>query len=270
VTAIRLLSPADLPALLRLSQTVCWNQTAEDWARLIALEPRGCFGIDVEGTLAATATVICYRPDLAWLGMVLTLPEFRGRGFAHELVQRAVGYAGRRTIRLDASDMGHALYRSLGFVDECTIERWERGPGNRMQGAGRVAGAEFHYDRQLDGDAFGADRSALIEALSAYEASSIPHTAFALGRPGANATYFGPCVSLAADAARHLAEWFVALHPGESMFWDLFPYHEKAVEIARGLNFCPVRRLTRMSLNAVPGSGLPDSRIYAIAGFEYG
>jgi GNAT superfamily N-acetyltransferase len=270
VTAIRLLSLADLPALLRLSQRVCWNQTEDDWGRLIALQPLGCFGIDVDGALAATATVICYHPDLAWLGMVLTLPEFRGRGLARQLVEHAVGYAGRRTIRLDASDMGHALYRSLGFIDECTIERWERGPGDRVQAAGRVAAAEFHYDRLLDGEAFGADRSALIDALSKHDAISIPQTAFALGRPGSNAAYFGPCVSLASNAARQMAEWFVALHPGESVFWDLFPHHQNAVEIATALNFGPVRRLTRMSLNAAPGPGLPDSRIYAIAGFEYG
>jgi GNAT superfamily N-acetyltransferase len=258
---------ADVPALLRLSQSACWNQTAGDWGRLITIEPLGCFGIDIEGTLAATATVVSYQPDLAWLGMVLTLPEFRGRGLAHRLVQHAIGYAGRRTIRLDASDMGHALYRSLGFVDECPVERWERAPGNRLQGAGV---AEFHYDRKLDIDAFGADRSVLIEALSPYDASSIPQTAFALGRPGTNAAYFGPCVSLAPDAARQLAEWFVGHHPGESVFWDLFPHHEEAVTVATGLGFSPVRRLTRMSLNATPGSGSPDPRIYAIAGFEYG
>src|SRR6478672_8608274 len=103
---------------MRLSQSAGWNQTAADWRRLIALEPLGCFGIDIEGALAASATVVCYPPDLAWLGMVLTLPEFRGRGLARHLVEHAVSYAGRRTVRLDASDVGHALYRSLGFVAE--------------------------------------------------------------------------------------------------------------------------------------------------------
>ena len=128
MAAIRLLTPADLPALLHLSRSASWNQTAEDWARLIALQPSGCFGIELDGTLAASATVVCYPPDLAWLGMVLTLPEYRGRGLARRIVEHAIAYSGRRTVRLDASAMGQPLYESLGFVEECAVERWLRDP----------------------------------------------------------------------------------------------------------------------------------------------
>jgi GNAT superfamily N-acetyltransferase len=263
--AIRLLSTADLPALVNLSRLASWNQTAADWVRLLTLEPAGCFAIDQNGTLAATATMLRYPPYHAWLGMVLTQPEFRGRGLARRLVEHAILFAGRRTIHLDASDMGQRLYESLGFIEECPIDRYLRQPASV---SGREAPA-FNYPQALDAEAFGADRSALVALLSPYEAASISNSAFALGRPGENAAYFGPCVSTSPEAVRELLEWFLARHASEPVFWDLFPHHTQASQLAAEFGFRPVRRLTRMSLNA-PAPELPDPRIYAIAGFEYG
>ena len=265
MAAIRLLTPADLPALLHLSRSASWNQTADDWARLIALEPSGCFGIELEGTLAATATIVCYPPDLAWLGMVLTLPEYRGRGLARSIVEHAIAYSGRRTVRLDASAMGQPLYESLGFAEECAVERWLRDPAP----AAATNAPAFVFPHALDAEAFGADRSLLIGRLAELEAASISDSSFALGRPGLNAAYFGPCLCTTPAAARTLLQWFLARHSDAPVFWDLFPHHRLAAELAAEFAFRPVRRLTRMSLHA-PARALPDARIYAIAGFEYG
>ena len=265
MAAIRLLTPPDLPALLHLSRSASWNQTADDWARLLALEPSGCFGIELEGTLAATATVVCYPPDLAWLGMVLTLPEYRGRGLARSIVEHAIAYCGRRTVRLDASAMGQPLYESLGFVEECTVERWLRDPAL----VARTGAEKFTHPQAFDAEAFGADRSLLITRLSAIEAASLSDSSFALGRPGLSGSYFGPCVCTTPAGARGLLRWFLSRHSDEPAFWDLFPHHRHAAELAAEFGFRPVRRLTRMSLHA-PSRALPDPRIYAIAGFEYG
>ncbi|MEO8130292.1 MAG: GNAT family N-acetyltransferase [Bryobacteraceae bacterium] len=266
MAAIRLLTPPDLPALLHLSRSASWNQTADDWLRLLFLQPDGCFGVELNGTLAATATVVCYPPNLAWLGMVLTLPEYRGRGMARSLAEHAITYSGRRTLRLDASDMGKPLYESLGFVDECPVERWLRDPAPFPAVGGEHP---FAYPQALDVEAFGADRSALVHQLAEAECAALPDASFALGRSGANARYFGPCVCFEPDSARKLVEWFLARHPGEPVFWDLFPHHVHASRLAAEFGFRPVRRLSRMSLPAAARS-LPDQRIYAIAGFEYG
>ncbi len=266
MAAIRLLTPADLPALLHLSRSASWNQTANDWARLIALQPSGCFGIELDGTLAASATVVCYPPDLAWLGMVLTLPEYRGRGLARRIVEHAIAYSGRRTVRLDASAMGQPLYESLGFVEECAVERWLRDP---EPAAADIGSEAFVYLHSLDAEAFGADRSLLINRLAEQEAASLSDSSFALGRPGLNAAYFGPCLCTTPAAARRLLQWFLARHPDAPVFWDLFPHNRHAAELAAEFAFRPVRRLTRMSIHA-PVRALPDARIYAIGGFEYG
>jgi len=265
VAAIRLFTQADLPALLHLSRSASWNQTSDDWARLLTFEPLGCFGIEIDGVLAASTVVITYAQDLAWIGMVLTLPEFRGRGLGRRLMEHAIEYSGSRIIRLDASDMGKALYESLGFQEECIVERWLRDPSPSPA----IEAETFKYPQTLDTEAFQADRSALIRSLAGHEAASLTDQAFALGRPGSNTAYFGPCVSATPADARHLLQWFLARHPAEPVFWDLFPQHLHAPQIAAEFGFRPVRRLTRMSLHA-PAIALPDPRIYAIAGFEYG
>src|ERR1700680_1423721 len=88
----RLLKAGDVPQAMRLKDAAGWNQTAEDWRLLMELSPDGCFGIEGDGELASTTTAVCYGADLAWIGMVLTAAEYRGRGFARMLMRHALHY----------------------------------------------------------------------------------------------------------------------------------------------------------------------------------
>ncbi|MGH9612936.1 MAG: GNAT family N-acetyltransferase, partial [Bryobacteraceae bacterium] len=130
---IRSLTAADIPQALELSSIAGWNQTAEDWLMLINLAPESCFAFECDGEIAATTTLICYERRLAWIGMVLTRPPYRRRGFAHALVTHALETADRggiETVKLDATDQGQPLYESLGFIAEQEVERWS-GNGGR-------------------------------------------------------------------------------------------------------------------------------------------
>ena len=252
-----------------LKQAAGWNQTEQDWLRVLELEPEGCFAIDRDGRLVATASSICYDRELAWIGMVLTLPEFRGQGLARNLMERAIQFLdgrGVRCIKLDATSMGSPLYRKLGFVDECPIERWRRAPA---PGSARDLGS-YEPDANRDFEAFGADRSRLLSQLAAGEAASIPGSGYAMGRPGANAAYFGPCVAADAETAEKLLEWFLARHPGEPVYWDLLPENREALRLARRFGFERVRELTRMARGVSSSSRAGVQQTYAIAGFEFG
>jgi GNAT superfamily N-acetyltransferase len=262
---LRTLRAADLPALMELKAAAGWNQTEEDWLRVLRLQPEGCFGVESGGAIVASATVVCYGDDLAWIGMVLTLPAYRGQGLARRLMERAVAHAGPRTVRLDASDQGRPLYESMGFIEECRIERWLRpaGPSTPQPDV-----SPLELDAALDRTVFGADRTALLRDLSRYESASVPG-AYAFARPGSSAAFFGPCAANGADAADTLFRWFVARHADEATVTDLFPQHEAAARIASQLGFAPFRRLTRMVLRPAPVR-MPDPRVYANAGFEWG
>ena len=49
---IRLLGESDIPAAMQLKEAAGWNQTEEDWRRLLMLEPDGCFGAIKDGQLS--------------------------------------------------------------------------------------------------------------------------------------------------------------------------------------------------------------------------
>ena len=46
---VRLLLESDIPAALRLRELAQWNQTENDWLRLLRLEPNGCFCSTIDG-----------------------------------------------------------------------------------------------------------------------------------------------------------------------------------------------------------------------------
>jgi GNAT superfamily N-acetyltransferase len=288
---IRVLRPSDVPQALALSQSVCWSQTPADWGLVIEMNPAGCFSMEVDGKMVATTSTIRYGTELAWIGMVLTHPEYRGRGFARALMQQALDHLDDvQSVKLDATEMGAPLYKELGFVDECAIERWLRAPAPSAS----AEACEYIPQPLFDREAFGADRSALLRRLGEFEAASAPdvgqvgnlqrvgnplgrvgpitnrpqdailahkaNLAFAMGR----GNRFGPCVSGSKEAAEKLARWFLARHPNEEILWDLFPENN----LAQSLGFSLFRRLTRMTR----GRNLKDdhSLIYAGAGFEFG
>jgi len=203
--------------------------------------------------------------------MVLTDPEYRRRGFAELLVERALTFVRERNVamvKLDATESGARVYRKFGFREECAIERWERQPGSLEAGEQLGYCSDAAYDRAR----FGADRAALLRLLALEGAASLTGEGYAMGRAGFTAAYFGPCVARSSDAARRLLRWFLARHWVEHVFWDLFPDNDRAVEIARDCGFAPVRRLMRMTLaRGARDEAVHDhAEVFAIAGFELG
>lgn len=236
--------PRDVPAALELSTGAGWNQTARDWRTLLALAPETCFAMDcdgaLDGSLAATATLVCYGTKLAWVGMVLTRPDYRRRGLATILLKEALRAADERgveTVKLDATEMGRPLYGSLGFEPEQPVERWWRDEGLFATG---VHTSVDTVTTDADG--------------------------FLFTRPGRLARYLGPCVAGEAESARRMIGG--ALSNDSAWCWDLLPENRAALELAREFGFTPTRKLVRMT------RGKPlrrqSERIYAIAGFELG
>lgn len=274
---IRLMTPEDIPAGMRLKDAAGWNQTAQDWENVLTLEPTGCWVYELDGVVAGSTTAVCYGQDMAWIGMVLVLPEYRGQGVARKLMQHALRYLKERGVRcakLDATDMGRSLYEQLGFVHELVIERW----------AGTAAGTSGEEDPPsisvddmtaigtLDRSAFEADRTVLLQQLiktCPEDAVCLPG-GYLAGRPGENEYFLGPCVAESESEARRLVAHFLARHAGKRVFWDLLPANQHAVSLARSFGFEPLRKLSRM---ARPLAGCPSGdveRVFAAAGFEYG
>lgn len=252
---------------MALKAAAGWNQTEADWLRFLRYQPDGCFGMEDEGRIVASSACMCYGHQMAWIAMVLTLPEYRGRGLGRKLTSVAVDHAGTRAVRLDASDLGRPLYESMGFVEECKVERWQREP---CQVDGEAPDVEpVHWDPLLDTQVFGADRTPLLNELAKNGAASY-RTGYAFAREGSNAQFFGPCVASNPADAEQLLRWFLCRHGSVRITCtDLFPGNKNACDLAEKYGFKSSRSLTRMVLRpAEPRK--PDARIYATGSFSWG
>jgi len=267
---LRLLSADDVAGAMELSRVAGWNQTAEDWEMLLRLEPQGCFAVEADERIVATTTLLCYGTRLAWIGMVLTRPEYRRRGFAQRLMQEALNRAADLkidSIMLDATPQGQPLYEKLGFQTEQIVERWFR-DGQHAHMSGKSAPSWSDFSEELDRAAFGVDRSLLLQQLVSRNPPNATPTAYCFSRSGTRARYLGPCVAADQKTARLVIEHTLQEQSESGWFWDLLGANENAVHLAAEFGFAPQRRLERMVL----GQRLPkeDEIVYAIAGFELG
>jgi ribosomal protein S18 acetylase RimI-like enzyme len=271
---LRLLSTADLSDAMELSRLAGWNQTQEDWQMMLRLDPLGCFAIEADDRIAATTTLLCYGNRLAWIGMVLTRPEYRRRGFAQRLMESALKRAEElkiESIKLDATSQGQPLYEKLGFKTEQIIERWfyeGKKPDLSIQPTVSSPQSSPPYSLEMDIQAFGVDRSTLLQILASRNSPHSIEEAYCFSRNGTRARYLGPCVAQTVKAAGLVIEHTLRAPSESGWFWDLLSTNENATRLAEELGFAPQRRLERMVL----GSSVPknDGMVYAIAGFELG
>jgi len=289
---IRLLTAGDLAAAMALKESAGWNQTEADWRLLLEQEPEGCFAMESEGRVVASATAYCYGRDSAWIGMVLTLPQARRRGFGWRAFCAAVDFCqgrGVRCLKLDATDIGRPLYERAQFLPEYQVERWgavECGVRNAECGISartplsalripHLTEERLRCLAALDAKAFGVSRAALLEALlrnsdwsACVERDGAP-VAYAMSRPGTNARYFGPCVAASLEDARALWEAFFACFPNQPVFVDVPAPNTAARGLMESYGFQVRRTLLRMHCGPNDRPGDP-SLVYGLAGFEYG
>ena len=274
---IRLLTAADIDAVLRLRDQAGWNQTERDIRRLIMLEPQGCFAACIDGKVVGTTTTTTYGTDLAWIGMVLVDPEFRRRGIATALMEWALAYLreqGIRTIKLDATPAGRPVYERFGFVAECMLERWS---GRATAHSGEVTTGNWADIAELDRNAFGTDRGELLRAIL-VDAGRCPIivrnsngqvNGYALTRPGARASYIGPLIAPDTESARSLLTAALASLDSGRVFIDIHLDFPGASGLMQSFGFHCERELLRMRFGANAGIGR-SRRVFAIAGPEVG
>jgi len=268
----RPLLPADLPRAAALSAMIGWNQVARDWALFLAKGEARALD-DGADALAATAAVIRYGPDLAWISMVLVRPDMRRRGHATALMRWAVERLdGIRCAALDATSAGREVYRHLGFRDLWGFARWSL-PGALPAAPGvRPMRAEDWPDvLALDAAAFGAPRATLLRDFAAR----MPQVAFvaedgsgfALARDGARGPQVGPVVARDdATACALIAAARDALH--DDAVIDLPAARPDVAGWLTRHGATMQRPFTRMALGADPPG---DPMLFAaLAGPEFG
>ncbi len=220
---------------MALSNAAHWNQTEQDWRTMLALGrgwglrevggPMGMMGTAGECRLVASALVLPYDGQFAWISMVLVLPDARGRGHAGRLLGVALQSLASEGLLpvLDATPAGRPVYLKRGFADDWGFVRWRRAGGPPLDAPTRVPkNAQVRRLREsdwpevaaLDAPAFGASRLPLLRSLWqrqpalgwVVEGDRGELRAFLLGREGRTAVQLGPLVAVEAGDARTLLE----------------------------------------------------------------
>lgn len=277
---LRLMTSPDIPAGMRLKDIAGWNQTSTDWERFLRASPEGCFVAEVDGKVVGTATTIVYEGRLAWIGMVLVDPDYRGRGIGTELLEKTIDYLDAHripTMKLDATPQGKPIYARLGFAAEYDIERWElRRAAEAATAPAASAPAGLEEILRVDREIFGADRGDLLRSLDreapefTLMTSSPGHlTGYALGRRGSRADHLGPWMARDEASARDLLDRFLRCSGRETVFVDCLKENPCTRQLVRSRGFEFSRPLTRMYRGPNTHPGQPEL-LCAALGPEFG
>ena len=268
----RAATEADLPRAAALSARIGWNQVEADWRVFLRMGAVRALDDGAADCLSATAAVLPFGRDLAWISMVLVRPDRRREGLATALMRWALDeLATTRCIALDATPAGREVYRRLGFEDVFGFTRWSLPAAAAMTPAIAVRPIEerdWPALLALDAACFGAPRAALLRDFARrmpQAAFTLPGCeGFVLARDGLRAPQIGPVVAPDANAALALIGAAQAAL-GQPCVIDLA---DTARPLALALGASALRPFTRMARGAAPG-GKPGQN-FVFAGPEFG
>lgn len=258
----------DALAGLALSTEAQWNQTEDDWR--IFLREGVVFGIRDGDRLVATAALLPYSGNNAWISMVLVTATHRRRGLATRLVDACLETARKNglTSWLDATPDGAAVYGPLGFTPTLQLRRLKLAKPAQAE-APRSSSATLEALRTRDQRAIGFDRTALLSALAQRSGSRIvaANGAIALVRDGRTARHIGPLFADNAAAALALVD-AIARTETRPLLLDAVGSQRAFLEGLLAAGWTIERPFQRMRFG--PATIAAEEAPFAVAGPEFG
>jgi hypothetical protein len=277
---IRTLTRSDLDPMLDWAAEEGWNPGLHDADAFFATDPDGFLGLDVDGRLAVTLSVVRYDERFGFVGFYICRPELRGRGFGLELFEAGLARSTVTTLGLDGVLEQEPSYARDGFVTAHHSIRFggvAEPPDIPADGVWALAPADvdavlaFERAQQV----FPAGRRAFLERWL-----GAPGTiARAIGPPGQIEGYgvvracreghkVGPLFCTGRDAAaRLLAALLASVGDGE-VFLDVPVPNSDGMALARELGLEPVFETARMYRGPAPELRL--DRVFGVTTFELG
>jgi len=281
---VRPLTLADAARAAELAKAIGWTQSKSDWERAIRIGEEGAVGIDQNGELAAVGVTTMYSQQRAWVGRVITHPDYQRRGHAKRIMEALMEIMDERGIReilLDASEFGQPLYEQLGFRPLYRIEGWSGDVQVEPQKQARlIEESDIPAVVNLDAAVFGAARPQVIGALL----DSLPGTGWVDENPSGNRlsgfilvilkegpyARIGPWVHNSPQGAERLFRTAVTALGAEQVRIDIPEQNISAKAIAYESNLRPQRQCVRMIYGDVEPAEIRVEDTYGIASFTWG
>ena len=158
-----------LEGALRLSQEMSWPYRLEDWAFALELG-QGFVLLDGARSVIATAAWWAHGEEHAAAGMIIVAKAARGRGHGARLLDALLAAAHPRTIALNSTAEGLALYERRGFVRTGVIQQHQGAPDERHQPppaslVRSMAASDVEAAARLDRQATGWARRQMLDRL---------------------------------------------------------------------------------------------------------
>jgi len=167
---IREMTAGDLDFCLDMFGITGWGNTADDVRRIISYEPGGCFAASMGGEDVGIVGSIRYG-EVGYLGNLIVLPEYRGRGIGAALMNEAMEHlldSGVKSIRLDSVLKAIPLYERLGFRRESLSLRFTGHASKKgSKGCERMRESDLPAVLSFDQGFFGAPRSRVLRRVYA-------------------------------------------------------------------------------------------------------
>ena len=106
----------DVGTALRWAASEGWNPGLHDADAFLAADPYGFFVLKVDGQPAATVSAVRYGERFSFLGLYITAPEMRGRGYGVAVWRAGREHLTGRVVGLDAVLEQETTYGRDGFV----------------------------------------------------------------------------------------------------------------------------------------------------------
>jgi GNAT superfamily N-acetyltransferase len=277
-TQLRQMTPEDATRGAALVKKIGWNQTAAIWEQTIRWSGNGSFCLATDDELLATVIVICYGTELAWIGMVVTHPDYQRQGLARQMMKVGLNYAkerGIQTVMLDASQMGYPLYVKLGFQPLYKIEVFEgTATTSGDTNAARVlVKADIPGIIAMDNQLFGIARPEMIRDLADSGQGWVigdPGNlqGYLITKPSNQSLNIGPWYHQTPEGAGALFKCAIAATQGTNLKVHIPATNIDAKAIVSRYGMAYNRFVTRMILNGEPPGEMEKQ--YSVAALATG
>lgn len=266
-----------LPQALELSTRLVWPYRLEDW--IFAWRLGRGFAVELDGRLAGTALWWPYGDDFASAGMIIVAPDAQRRGIGAALMEALLADAQGRSIVLNSTAEGRALYDRLWFEPYGAVHQHQAvlarspEPARSATAIRAFAPADLATIRALDRSAAGMKRDRLLDALLAAGDFVVAErnsrvTGYASTRTWGRGIVIGPVVAAGDEDARLLIATLAARHVGMFVRIDatlasgLSPWLES-------IGLPKVGEVTTMALGRQPPTGA-EATLFALSNQSLG
>ncbi|MEY9104149.1 ribosomal protein S18 acetylase RimI-like enzyme [Bradyrhizobium yuanmingense] len=265
-----------LEGALRLSQEMSWPYRIDDWD--VALQLGRGFVLERAGAVIGTAAWWPYGDTHASAGMIIVAKAVQGRGYGARLMDALLTSARPRTVALNSTAEGIALYRRRGFVPIGVIHQHqaipsETGRSPRSDLVRAMAASDFDAVVRLDREATGWERQRMLDRLVQNADGYVLHRdgiarGYAISRLFGRGHVIGPVAAESPTDARALIEAALARLGGRFVRIDTSAASQLGPWL-ESIGLQHVSDATTMTLG-MPAQSTGPARSFAIANQSFG